>query len=601
MGSEARDLPRTRSTPLFERPHLETLPFLFVVLVAVALEPVSDGTPHPGWWWLGLALVMVPLVVSFLRTWSALLPIVQLVLPLVFVVGVALMRHGSGGIRSGLAPMMLLAALWVGLRGTREQLATTLAAITVALLVPLVAIGEPGYPAATLRTGIIVIASSALVGVTTQLLRERLGRQVEQLARSEEELRTSLDAIQERVERFDIVRDDLGATADLRSVFVNLAGRRHTEGGAVAELLSERLRADGRLDVLPIWLHVADGGEPVLYEVTRGDEPGGGTFEVSIVRTRSGVLATWRDVTAERRQAAELRDASSMWQGAADIAVDAVLQIDGHGVVTLASPSVEGLLGISAAEATGRDALDAVHPDDRELVASAIERARATDARIVVVFRPVMGQDDPRRPMRLEAAAQRRPGRAGVEIQVVLRDVSLAEHERRVLLHRATHDDLTSLRNRAGFIEDLDHLLRVAPEQVFVVYFDLDRFKPVNDDHGHAAGDEVLSVVAARTRTVTRDHDLVARLGGDEFAIAGHAQNPPEHVDTLIGRLTAAVAEPIRLSGNAEVTVGASIGQARGWAGCTPDELLAAADEAMYRAKSGGTRPDDDRRFRSSP
>ncbi|KAB1092401.1 GGDEF domain-containing protein, partial [Micromonospora aurantiaca] len=116
-------------------------------------------------------------------------------------------------------------------------------------------------------------------------------------------------------------------------------------------------------------------------------------------------------------------------------------------------------------------------------------------------------------------------------------------------LHRATlRDPLTGLANRAGLAQSWSQL---APLRPWVVVIDLDGFKPVNDTHGHAAGDVVLTAVASRLRSV---HGVAARLGGDEFAALLLDTNPA----TAARQLAAAIAAPVRLPSGVAVSVAAS-------------------------------------------
>lgn len=157
--------------------------------------------------------------------------------------------------------------------------------------------------------------------------------------------------------------------------------------------------------------------------------------------------------------------------------------------------------------------------------------------------------------------------------------------------HAALHDPLTGLPNRSLLRSHLEVARGERPDFA-VLLLDLDLFKPVNDTHGHEAGDEVLRVTAARLRAAVRPADVVARLGGDEFAILVH---DPADLDGLAARLEAVVSAPISI-GTITVTIGVSIGQAvHPGAGTSFEELLRAADADMYRVKhsrAGRTRGD---------
>ncbi len=152
----------------------------------------------------------------------------------------------------------------------------------------------------------------------------------------------------------------------------------------------------------------------------------------------------------------------------------------------------------------------------------------------------------------------------------------------------ALHDDLTLLPNRSFFGEWLEQtLVRAVPlQQSFaVLYLDLDGFKPINDTHGHAVGDELLCIVASRLARAVRAEDVVSRLGGDEFACLLTNLPGREQLGHLARKLFDAVAAPVKIGAH-ELTVSPSIGIAMCPAdGNSADALLRNADAAMYRAK----------------
>ncbi|MCW3150292.1 EAL domain-containing protein [Stutzerimonas stutzeri] len=153
------------------------------------------------------------------------------------------------------------------------------------------------------------------------------------------------------------------------------------------------------------------------------------------------------------------------------------------------------------------------------------------------------------------------------------------------------HDALTGLPNRARMRDHLENKLASLsnPEsRLTVLYLDLDRFKPVNDTLGHAAGDEVLIGVAQRLKQCIRDDDLVARLGGDEFVMVLSRLGEQDDIARLCERVIAAIGEPFFYEGN-KVYIGTSIGVATAPTdGRLASELLRCADIALYQAKTDG-------------
>ena len=156
------------------------------------------------------------------------------------------------------------------------------------------------------------------------------------------------------------------------------------------------------------------------------------------------------------------------------------------------------------------------------------------------------------------------------------------------LAQAAATDPLTGLANRAGLAQGAAQLLADgAPHALMLL--DLDRFKPINDVHGHDAGDAVLRAVAARLQAHIRAGDIVARLGGDEFVVLLAAPRSDADLEVLALRLGAAVRQPVEFHGQA-LTVGASTGIARSPRdGRTLTELMRSADQAMYQAKQSGS------------
>jgi diguanylate cyclase (GGDEF)-like protein len=172
------------------------------------------------------------------------------------------------------------------------------------------------------------------------------------------------------------------------------------------------------------------------------------------------------------------------------------------------------------------------------------------------------------------------------------RALSLVAEKTRELSHQALHDALTGLPNRALVLDRAEQMLARAGRRADIVpgalFIDVDGFKHVNDNLGHAAGDLLLRVVGERLGAAVREQDTVGRLGGDEFVVLVESEAPHLSLDALAARLIEALRRPVMI-GEAGKTLSftASIGVAVGQY-ATPDELLRDADLALYAAKAAG-------------
>ncbi|MDR8726340.1 sensor domain-containing diguanylate cyclase [Burkholderia pseudomultivorans] len=203
-----------------------------------------------------------------------------------------------------------------------------------------------------------------------------------------------------------------------------------------------------------------------------------------------------------------------------------------------------------------------------------------------------------------DPAADRLPVSRADEIGVLARcfdsmrveirtQVAMLRAKQQELAHLAGHDPLTGLPNRLLFMERLDAAIRHAAGVrggLAVMFVDLDRFKLINDQHGHSVGDRTLVMVAKRLSLVLRSDDMVARLGGDEFVVLIQDVRSPAVIGDVASRIQSMMAEELELGGR-RMAIGASIGVSEFPAdGESAEELLVKADAAMYAAKATGQR-----------
>jgi diguanylate cyclase (GGDEF)-like protein/PAS domain S-box-containing protein len=257
--------------------------------------------------------------------------------------------------------------------------------------------------------------------------------------------------------------------------------------------------------------------------------------------------------------------------------------IDGAGRILLANRALERFTGHAVDELHGRWFWEVfVVPEHAVLAQDAVERALATGTAYPQEGDWLTGDGERRRvAMRNTVLTDDE----GLPYAVACVGLDVTDDRRReALLHqRAQTDLLTGIANRAALFDALHRRLEAGPGCT-LLFCDLDQFKAVNDEHGHAIGDRILAEVAARLVALTGPEDLVARFGGDEFVIL--CPTPDEAaLATLVHRVVAEVGRPF--SGpDGPLSLGVSVGVAVGRAGESGDELIGRADRAMYGVKT---------------
>ncbi len=239
----------------------------------------------------------------------------------------------------------------------------------------------------------------------------------------------------------------------------------------------------------------------------------------------------------------------------------------------------------------GRFDLEPIAPSGpRELIDTATAFNDMATTLAAVEAHAVALADDPEAPV----LSDELPGRTGMALQVALNrlrsSIQVAEQRRRELEVAATHDALTGLLNRAAAFEMIERdLARIERDggAVMALFIDLDGLKPINDGHGHAAGDAALRMTADALRSATRSADIVARLGGDEFLVAGVVDEGGTEIEVTAERIRRHIGEQV-VASDARIALHCSIGVAVAEAGTTVETLINNADDALYEAKRAG-------------
>ncbi|OXR35889.1 sensor domain-containing diguanylate cyclase [Pseudomonas umsongensis] len=277
-------------------------------------------------------------------------------------------------------------------------------------------------------------------------------------------------------------------------------------------------------------------------------------------------------------------DLQALYPKLIHLMLDTVFVVDRDNQIVFVSDACQALLGYRADELTGTPITDYMHPDD-------LAKTRAS------IVRVMNGQphfDFRNRYIRKDGGvvhilwAAFWSEEVGARIGVARNVTALwqAEEELRFLAH---HDPLTGLANRALFNDRLDAALRAAQRHdssLALLFLDVNDFKGINDVHGHAAGDQVLRMIARRLQGCVRETDTVARMGGDEFTVLLTDIQSQGDVCEKVAQILAVMAEPPDADSSVLTMPSCSIGIA-----CYPadgedaDTLLSHADDDMYRIK----------------
>ncbi len=392
------------------------------------------------------------------------------------------------------------------------------------------------------------------------------------------------------------VRDSGGTITDFVFVDTNPAACAHDNmerdklvGSSLLGLLPGH-RPSGLFDK---YCATIETGRPMVLEnfVYQDELQGGAERRLNLSGTKVGdtLSLTWRDVTDHYLAAEKLARSEEHYRLLSRNVFGAMVRATDAGVITWVSPSVKNVLGYEPEEWVGRPATDFMTPETATDVQPNIQRAiaeKAVRARYQVRDKKgVLHWVETFATPYMDSQGRR----DGLVVSFHLIDEQVAAEDE--LERRARTDELTKLLNRREILERIETLkgqsLR-SGQDLAVLFVDFDRFKNINDTHGHAAGDEVLRVMADRIRACLRSSDdLGARVGGDELVVVLRGVRGLADAVAVAEKLRRSAEEPIPVNGtmiNATVSIGVTL--------AGPDEstdvLVERADAAVYEAKRTG-------------
>ena len=415
-----------------------------------------------------------------------------------------------------------------------------------------------------------------------------------QLKQAEHDLRTILNNLPSMIGYWDRQLHNRFANHAYVEWFGQAPGE--MRGRHISHLLGPELYEKNRP-----YLEQALQGHAQLFERTITDPKGVARFAIlSYIPDFDGdevrgIFVQATDITERKRMEDALFDEKERMRLTLRAIGDAVVCTDAQGQVTYLNPVAQRLTGWQAFDAAGHNADEVVNlrsADNDALLDSplrqAIQQACAVDAvRGIVVHRSSGAR------FQVEGSASPITDRHGAVTGAVavLRDVTEAVAMAERMAHLAQYDTLTDLPNRLLLQDRAEVAMAQARREaklLGVMYLDLDGFKQVNDNLGHAVGDQLLVQFARRLQAAVRASDTVCRQGGDEFVVLLPGLDTPEAACGVARKILAACDTPFELAGR-RVQVGISGGIALfPQHGDTFDDLSRHADDAMYTAKRGG-------------
>lgn len=295
-----------------------------------------------------------------------------------------------------------------------------------------------------------------------------------------------------------------------------------------------------------------------------------------------------RNVDDEVRARTALTTSEERFRSAMHAAPIGMALTDSHGIITQSNPALSQMLGRDEHALRGLHVGALSHPDDRGIDDEMWSILLSVDTSAVTRDKRLLDRDGRVVWVHNAIAAARNEQGAVVSYVAQFLDVTQTRQATEALNRLAHHDPLTGLMNRRAVLEQVSLTLsQGASGHVATLFIDVDRFKSVNDSHGHGTGDAMLTTIAERIVGCLRHGDTVGRIGGDEFLVLLRHLTGPDDARAIADKVLRAVSLTCVLDGipmHPTISVGVSVARV----GDSADSLIARADRALYQAKAAG-------------
>jgi diguanylate cyclase (GGDEF)-like protein/PAS domain S-box-containing protein len=569
---------------------------------------IESGDLWSSWrvWWLGDAtgaLIVVPAILVLARP----RPIPRgtaaiseaIALAVILAVITALVFSASWAWPYMVFPVVF----WIAIR-FRQPGAVVASLVLATIAVWFTARGHGPFAGGSLDSALLseqaYVATVALTGLVTAIVvteRQRLRDALRRLSRSELSLADAEEAAQLGRWEWDVEKNQVRWSDELYRIY----GLEPEQFEASFEGYLERVHPQDRNRVAGTIRLALEEKKPFSFEerivrpdgevrrlLSRGQTIRDGTGNV--VR----LMGICQDITELRETESAMQEAQARFQHAFDHAPIgmALVDLDDHHFLEVNDAICE-ITGFSRDQLLAKEVESLIHPADRDERQHLVARLLSGESESYTTEQRLIDASGGQVWVQVSSSLVRaRKGEALYRILQV-ENISPRKQAEAELHHLADHDPLTGLFNRRRLLEELDAEIsrsRRYTGQVAVLVVDLDRFKYVNDSLGHAVGDEMITRVAEVLRGGIREGDVVARLGADEFGVI-LSQTDGESAVATAQKLLAGIREQaVVISADRTMRVTASVGVSltAGFAVLTGEELLTAADIAMYRAKESG-------------